>query len=141
GDIDEIDAFLDMDISTDIEDSYHDSEGDIIYLDSLLNLPPEVFLNHDPKSLSDINDLKIMVKVFDPGIHEENFSSTYVSLSFEDRHYLSVTYVIRIFLPYFTYPVNSSPLFSGSEDIIFDPGISAFHFSSLELVDRWHINV
>ncbi|GKC11039.1 hypothetical protein Tco_1007821, partial [Tanacetum coccineum] len=90
GDIDEIDAFLDMDISTDIEDGYHDSEGDIIYLESLLNLPPEVFLNHDPKSLSDINDLKIMVKVFDPGIHEENFSSTYVSLSFEDRHYLSV---------------------------------------------------
>ncbi|GJY63011.1 reverse transcriptase domain-containing protein [Tanacetum coccineum] len=133
-DIDEIDAFLDMDISTDIEDGYHDSEGDIIYLKSLLNLPPEVFLDHDPKSLSDINDWKIMVKVFDPGIHEENFSSTYVSLSFEDRHYLSFTYVIRIFLPYFTYPVNSSPLSSGSEDIIFDPGISAFHFSSLEPV-------
>ncbi|GJY32644.1 hypothetical protein Tco_0417113 [Tanacetum coccineum] len=32
GDIDEIDAFLDMDISTDIEDGYHDSEGNIIYL-------------------------------------------------------------------------------------------------------------
>ncbi|GKF57034.1 hypothetical protein Tco_0170571, partial [Tanacetum coccineum] len=28
GDIDEIDAFLDMDISTKIEDDYHDSEGD-----------------------------------------------------------------------------------------------------------------
>ncbi|GKA72247.1 hypothetical protein Tco_0778463 [Tanacetum coccineum] len=37
GDIDEIDAFLDIDISTDIEDGYHDSEGDIIYLESLLN--------------------------------------------------------------------------------------------------------
>ncbi|GKB75774.1 hypothetical protein Tco_0942669 [Tanacetum coccineum] len=36
GDIDEIDAFLDIDISTDIEDGYHDSEGDIIYLESLL---------------------------------------------------------------------------------------------------------
>ncbi|GKA48919.1 hypothetical protein Tco_0741877 [Tanacetum coccineum] len=32
GVIDEIDAFLDMDISTDIENGYHDSEGDIIYL-------------------------------------------------------------------------------------------------------------
>ncbi|GJX62335.1 hypothetical protein Tco_0295235 [Tanacetum coccineum] len=48
GVIDEIDAFLDMDISTDIENGYHDSEGDIIYLESLLiddtspNLPPEV---------------------------------------------------------------------------------------------------
>ncbi|GJX65395.1 hypothetical protein Tco_0299738, partial [Tanacetum coccineum] len=36
GVIDEIDAFLDMDISTDIENGYHDSEGDIIYLESLL---------------------------------------------------------------------------------------------------------
>nr|GEW22207.1 pre-mRNA splicing Prp18-interacting factor [Tanacetum cinerariifolium] len=43
GDINEIDA----DVSTDIEDGYHDSEGDIIYLESLLindtipNLLPE----------------------------------------------------------------------------------------------------
>ncbi|GKF20441.1 hypothetical protein Tco_0069079 [Tanacetum coccineum] len=47
GDIDEIDDFLDVDISTDIEDGYHDSEGDILYLESLfsndtiLSLPPE----------------------------------------------------------------------------------------------------
>ncbi|GJT49736.1 hypothetical protein Tco_0975893 [Tanacetum coccineum] len=71
GDIDEIDAFLDMDISTDIEDGYHDSEGDIIYLESLLNLPPEVFLDHDSRSLKDEldkEDLKSMVKVFDPEI-------------------------------------------------------------------------
>ncbi|GKB43153.1 hypothetical protein Tco_0888095 [Tanacetum coccineum] len=57
GDIDEIDAFLDIDVSTDIEDCYHDSEGDVIYLKCLLtndtthNLPPEVFLDHDPKKL------------------------------------------------------------------------------------------
>ncbi|GKC19611.1 hypothetical protein Tco_1021761, partial [Tanacetum coccineum] len=139
GDINEIDAFLDIDISTDIEDGYHDSEGDIIYLESFLfddtipNLPPKVFLDHDPRSLSDINDLKIMVKVFDPAIHEENFSHTYVSLPFEDCHYLSFTYVIRIFLRYFTYLVNASlPLSSGSEDIIFDPGISAYSFYSLK---------
>ncbi|GJT69736.1 hypothetical protein Tco_1029022 [Tanacetum coccineum] len=59
GVIDEIDAFLDMDISTDIENGYHDSEGDIIYLESLFiddtipNLPPGVFLDHDPRSLND----------------------------------------------------------------------------------------
>ncbi|GJR46474.1 hypothetical protein Tco_1314577 [Tanacetum coccineum] len=34
--IDEIDVFLDIDVSTDLEDGYHDSEGDIIYLESLL---------------------------------------------------------------------------------------------------------
>ncbi|GKE56547.1 hypothetical protein Tco_1495732, partial [Tanacetum coccineum] len=50
GDIDEINAFLNIDISTDIEDGYHDSEGDILYLESLLSndtiliLPPKVFL-------------------------------------------------------------------------------------------------
>ncbi|GJR40300.1 reverse transcriptase domain-containing protein [Tanacetum coccineum] len=141
GDIDEIDAFLDIDIPTNIKDDFYDSEGDVLYLKSLLSddttpsPPPEVFLERDPRSLRDINDLKIMVKVFDPGIHETIFSPTYVSLPFEDRHYLSFTYVIRIFLPYFTYPVNSSfPHSSRSEDIIFDPGISVFHFSSLKPV-------
>ncbi|GJT40700.1 hypothetical protein Tco_0940565 [Tanacetum coccineum] len=80
GEIDEIDAFLDMNISTDIENNYHDSEGDIIYLKSLLindtipNLPPEVFLDHEPRSLNNKPDnLKSMVKVFDPGIHEKLF--------------------------------------------------------------------
>ncbi|GJW27725.1 hypothetical protein Tco_0044600 [Tanacetum coccineum] len=65
GEINEIDAFLDMDISTNIENGYHDSEGDIIYLESLLindtipNLPPEVFLDHDPKNLKDELIMKI----------------------------------------------------------------------------------
>ncbi|GJX86422.1 hypothetical protein Tco_0337196 [Tanacetum coccineum] len=86
GDIDEIDAFHDIDVSTDIEDSYHDSEGDIIYIECLLtndtthNLPPEVFLDHDPRSLKDEpnNDLKSMVKVFEPRIHEKIISPIYV---------------------------------------------------------------
>ncbi|GKF13495.1 hypothetical protein Tco_0054957, partial [Tanacetum coccineum] len=142
-DIDEIDAFLDIEVSTDFEDDYHDSEGDVIYLESLLNNdiipnpPPKVFLDHDPRSLKDEpdNDLKSMIKVFDPGIHEKTFSPTYVRLPFEDRHYLSLTYVIRNFLPYFTYPMDSSlPLSSGSEDIIFDPDISVYSFYSLDPV-------
>ncbi|GKC84998.1 hypothetical protein Tco_1140715, partial [Tanacetum coccineum] len=68
GDIDEINAFLDINISTDIKDGYHDSEGDILYLerllsdDTTLSLRLKVFLDHDPRSLSDINDMKIMVK-------------------------------------------------------------------------------
>ncbi|GKA87171.1 hypothetical protein Tco_0808882 [Tanacetum coccineum] len=82
-----------------------------------------------------IDDLITEDKVFDPEIHEIIFSPTYVNLSFVDRHYLSFTYVIRTFLPYFTYPVNSPfPLSFGSEDIIFDLGISAFRFSSLKPV-------
>ncbi|GJS83167.1 hypothetical protein Tco_0749708 [Tanacetum coccineum] len=93
GDFDEIDAFLDVDISTDIKNGYHNSEGDIIYLKSLLidytipNLPPEVFLDHDPKNLKDEpdnKDLKSMVKFFNPGIHEKLFSPTYDFLDYED---------------------------------------------------------
>ncbi|GKB55371.1 hypothetical protein Tco_0906124 [Tanacetum coccineum] len=48
GDIDEIDAFLDIDIPTNIKDGFYDSEGDVLYLKSLLsddttpNSPPEV---------------------------------------------------------------------------------------------------
>nr|GEY09581.1 hypothetical protein [Tanacetum cinerariifolium] len=77
-----------------------------------------------------INDSMTEDKVFNPEIHDQNFSPTYVSLPFEDRHYIFFTYVVRIFLSHFTYPVVFPFLLSsGSEDTIFDPGISAFHFS------------
>ncbi|GJR66806.1 hypothetical protein Tco_0012871 [Tanacetum coccineum] len=144
GDIDEIDAFLYIDVSTDIEDGYHDSEGDVIYLECFLtndtthNLPLEVFLDHDPRSLKDEpdnDDLKRMVKVFDPEIHEKIISPTYVRLPFEDHHYLYLTFVIKIFLPFLTYLVDCLLLlFSGSEDTIFDPDIFAYSFYSLEPV-------
>ncbi|GKE51341.1 hypothetical protein Tco_1486497 [Tanacetum coccineum] len=45
----------------------------------------------------------------------------------------SFTFVIRTFLPFFTYPEDSPViLFFSSEDLIFDPGIFIFHFSYLE---------
>ncbi|GJV50926.1 hypothetical protein Tco_1446667 [Tanacetum coccineum] len=79
GYIDEIDAFLDIDIPTNIMDDFYVSEGDLesfLSDDTTPSPPPEVFLDRDPRSLRDINDLKIMVKVFDLGIHETNFSPT-----------------------------------------------------------------
>nr|GEY40214.1 hypothetical protein [Tanacetum cinerariifolium] len=46
---------------------------------------------------------------------------------------LDFSNVVRVFLPFFTYPVTSSILLSsGSKDTIFDLGISNYHFSSLE---------
>ncbi|GKE02093.1 hypothetical protein Tco_1390076 [Tanacetum coccineum] len=145
GDIDEIDAFLDIDVSTYIKDGYHDSKGDIIYLECLLtndtthNLPLEIFLDHDPRSLKDEpdnDDLKSMVKVFDPGIHEKIISPTYVRLPFEEHHYLYLTFVIKIFLPFLTYLVDSLLLLSSrSEDTLFDPDIFAYSFYSLEPVE------
>nr|GEV82008.1 hypothetical protein [Tanacetum cinerariifolium] len=48
-------------------------------------------------------------------------------------HTLDFSNVVRVFLPFFTYPVTSSILLSfESEDTIFDLGISSYHFSSLE---------
>nr|GEZ55262.1 hypothetical protein [Tanacetum cinerariifolium] len=44
---------------------------------------------------------------------------------------LDFSYEVRVFLPFFTYPVTSSILLSsGSKDTIFDPGIFDYHFSS-----------
>nr|GEZ89822.1 hypothetical protein [Tanacetum cinerariifolium] len=146
------------------EDSYYDSEGDILYLESFLNddllhhdlsIPAmsvssilEGFTDEPPLEENDeLLDLEpknddwkkilygapILItedKVFDPVIHDRNFSPTYVSLPFTDRHCLFFTYVVRILLLYITYPVVSPFLLSsGSEDTIFDLGISAFHFS------------
>nr|GEZ73722.1 hypothetical protein [Tanacetum cinerariifolium] len=46
---------------------------------------------------------------------------------------LDFSNVIRVFLPFFTYPVTSLILLSsGSEDTIFDLGISNYHFFSLD---------
>ncbi|GJR54191.1 hypothetical protein Tco_1404712 [Tanacetum coccineum] len=140
GDVDEIELLLHRDPSTpkisvaSILEGFTD-EPPLEENDDLFDLESKE--NEWKKILYDapIDDLMTKDKVFDPGIHETNFSPTYVRLPFEGRHYLSLTYVIRIFLPYFTYPVESSlPLSSESKDIIFDPDISAFHFSSLEPV-------
>nr|GEY74786.1 hypothetical protein [Tanacetum cinerariifolium] len=98
--------------------------------DDLFNL--ESKKNEWKKILYDtpIDDLMTEDKVFDPTIHEQIFSPTYVSLPFTDRPYLLFTYVVLILLLYFIYPVDSPFLLSSkSEDTIFDLGIFAFHFS------------
>ncbi|GJX59055.1 hypothetical protein Tco_0290445 [Tanacetum coccineum] len=107
--MEEIDLFLasDESIPSGIDSDYSDTEGD--------NLFPERLLHDDLTPLPDIVSL------------------THVTFPFEDHHDLDFTCVIRVFLPFFTYPVTSSFLLSsGSEDTIFDLGISTFHFSSLK---------
>ncbi|GJY37095.1 putative reverse transcriptase domain-containing protein [Tanacetum coccineum] len=111
GVIDEIDAFLDMDISTDIENGYHDSEGDIIYLESLLiddtspNLPPEVYLDHDPRSLKDEpdnDDLMTEDKVFDPGSEDTIFDPNISTFYFSSLKPVAYENLILIF-PFFCF--------------------------------------
>ncbi|GKB52614.1 hypothetical protein Tco_0903367 [Tanacetum coccineum] len=101
----------------------------LFYLESKENNWKKILYN------APIDDLITEDKVFDPEIYKKSFSLTFVKLTFEDRHYFPITFVIRIFLPYLTYSVDSSFLLSsGSEDTIFDPVISTFHFSFLKPV-------
>ncbi|GJU07468.1 hypothetical protein Tco_1123898 [Tanacetum coccineum] len=139
GNIDEIDDFIAIEVPTYIEEGYYDSDGDVLYLERLLiddtthNLFFEVLFDHEPqcfKDESELDTLKNMVKVFDPGIWEKTFSPSCVRLSSKDHHYLFFTIVVQIL---FTHHVNF--LFSfGNEDTIFDPDIYAFYLSSLELM-------
>nr|GFC54805.1 hypothetical protein [Tanacetum cinerariifolium] len=101
-----------------------------IYVPNVLPTHPTIYQDSDFSSSDDSlrSDLEVSFpsktrnKIFDPGIFFEvqskrflsrdNFSPTYLSLPFEDRHYLSFTYVIQTFLPYFTYLVKSPFLLS-----------------------------
>ncbi|GJY02490.1 hypothetical protein Tco_0360642 [Tanacetum coccineum] len=131
--IEEVDTFLvsEDSIPSGIESDF-DSEGDIIFLDDLLNndliLEYEHFtfdIEPDTAMINNFDELN-EDECFDPGGGKIVFSQNVE----EDD---SFTFVIRTFLPFLIYPGDSSlPLSSGSEDIIFDPGISTFHFSSLK---------
>ncbi|GJY58505.1 reverse transcriptase domain-containing protein [Tanacetum coccineum] len=221
-DIDEIDAFLAMEVSSDFEEGCFDSEGDVTFLDNLLsddtthNLAPEVISDHEPEQnessitfslrsdplhhefareiitlpsrndhefeeylkyislMTCFRDNSTLDDLIPPGVenddsedednelpnldHQDNPSSPrpspeppdicldfkpntairndkdfnqgeiILSLNVEDVN--SFTFVIWIFLPFFTYPEDSPVIFSlRNEDLIFDPGISTFHFS------------
>ncbi|GKC44130.1 hypothetical protein Tco_1061852 [Tanacetum coccineum] len=94
-----------------------DSEGDIVFLDNLLNedpIPEYERFTFDIEPFDELNE----DECFDPGGGEID-----VSQNIEDDN--SFAFVIRTFLPYLTYPVDSPLLLStGSEDTIFDPDIS-----------------
>ncbi|GJS72942.1 reverse transcriptase domain-containing protein [Tanacetum coccineum] len=57
GDNDEIEAFLAIEVPTYIEEGYYDSEGDVLYLESLLsddtthNFSSDLFFDHEPQQI------------------------------------------------------------------------------------------
>ncbi|GJZ34157.1 hypothetical protein Tco_0579593 [Tanacetum coccineum] len=123
--VEEVDTFLvpEDSIPSGIESDL-DSEWDIVFLDNLLNddrIPKyERFtfdIEPDAPVINNFDELN-EDECFDPGGGEID-----VSQNFEDDD--SFAFVIRTFLSYRTYPVDSPLLLStGSEDTIFDPGIS-----------------
>ncbi|GJW20999.1 reverse transcriptase domain-containing protein [Tanacetum coccineum] len=81
GDNDEIDAFLAIEVPTYIEEGYYDSEGDVLYLESLLsddnthNLSSDVFFDHEPQHIKNESDHDTLITFSpksDPLHHELN---------------------------------------------------------------------
>ncbi|GKC09353.1 hypothetical protein Tco_1000963, partial [Tanacetum coccineum] len=74
---DEIDAFLAMEVSSNFEEGYFDSEGDVIFLESLLsddtthNLAPEVISGHEPKQNESIHNTSITFSPRSDPLHHE----------------------------------------------------------------------
>ncbi|GJR61808.1 hypothetical protein Tco_1503970 [Tanacetum coccineum] len=146
GDNDEIDAFLAIEVPTYIE-GYYDSEGDVLYLESLLsedtthNLSPDVFFDHEPQQLRNEPENKPLITfspksdplhheftgdliTIPPGIPPENFHTIIESLP-------TSTTLIE----------DSDPnreeinIFSGPDDSI-QPGIESDFDSEEEIIDN-----
>ncbi|GJX71378.1 hypothetical protein Tco_0308549 [Tanacetum coccineum] len=123
--IEDVDTFLvpEDSITSGIESDL-DSEGDNVFLDNLLNEDPileyECFtfdIEPDAPVINNFDELN-EDECFNPGGGEID-----VSQNIEDDN--SFAFVIRTFLSYLTYPVDSPLLLStGSRDTIFDPDIS-----------------
>ncbi|GKA38948.1 hypothetical protein Tco_0731499 [Tanacetum coccineum] len=76
-DIDEIDVFLAMEVSSNFEEGYYDSEGDVIFLENLLsddtthNLAPEVISDHEPKQIESFHNTSITFSPRNDPLHHE----------------------------------------------------------------------
>ncbi|GKA38018.1 hypothetical protein Tco_0724583 [Tanacetum coccineum] len=122
----EIDIFLILDdlIPPGVEnDDSEDKDNELPNLDHQDNpsyprpppKPPDVCLDFKPNTA---------IK------NDEDFNQGEIVLSLNVEDVYSFTFVIWTFLPFFTYPEDSLVILSlRSEDLVFDPGISTFHFS------------
>ncbi|GJW79864.1 hypothetical protein Tco_0143839 [Tanacetum coccineum] len=111
---DEMDLVFDDSIPHGIDDD-DDSEGDILFVE------PVATMENNIKELNEDES-------FDPG---EGGNVVLPNVEEDD----TFTFIIHTFLPFVTYPeVSLLTCSTRSEDTIFDPGISTFHFSSLKPV-------
>ncbi|GJW23379.1 hypothetical protein Tco_0034001, partial [Tanacetum coccineum] len=131
GDNDEIDAFLAIEVPTYIE-GYYDSEGDVIYLESLLsdntthNLSPDVFFDHEPQHIENESDHVTFSPKSDPLHHKftENLHTIIESLP-------TSTTLIKD-----SYPNREEiDIFSGPDDSI-PPGIESDFDSKEDIIDN-----
>ncbi|GJW34029.1 hypothetical protein Tco_0054061 [Tanacetum coccineum] len=123
--VEEVDTFIVLEDSVPpCIESDLDSEGDIVFLDDLLYEDP---IPEYERFTFDIEPDAPVIINFDELNEDECYDlgggEIVVSQNIEDDDSFKI--VIRTFLPFLTYPVDSPLLLStGSEDTIFDPGIS-----------------
>ncbi|GJU32836.1 reverse transcriptase domain-containing protein [Tanacetum coccineum] len=90
-DIDEIDAFLAMEVSSNFEEDYIDSEGDVIFLENLLsddtthNLAPEEISDHEPQKNETDHDTSITFSPRSDPLHHE-FAGELLTLPSRNVH-------------------------------------------------------
>ncbi|GJS08768.1 putative ribonuclease H-like domain-containing protein [Tanacetum coccineum] len=98
-DIDEINAFLAMEVSPNFEEGYYDSEGDLIFLESLFsddtthNISLEVIFDHEPKQNESFHNTSITFSLRSDPLHHE-FAGEIITLpsriAREHEEYLSL---------------------------------------------------
>ncbi|GKB44282.1 hypothetical protein Tco_0889224, partial [Tanacetum coccineum] len=92
-DIDEIDAFLAMEVSSNFEEGYFDPEGDVIFLENLLsddtthNLAPKVISDHEPKQDESIHNTSITFSPRSDPLHHEFAGELLTLPSGNDREF------------------------------------------------------
>nr|GEW59202.1 hypothetical protein [Tanacetum cinerariifolium] len=90
-------------------------------------------LEYDCFYFRNLPDPGELISILNSGICENLSSTTRVNLPVEDDHSPLLAYVVWIFLAYLTYPVIPPYLHSfGTEDTIFDPGITINRFYSFK---------
>ncbi|GKC98937.1 reverse transcriptase domain-containing protein [Tanacetum coccineum] len=107
-DIDEIDAFLAMEVSSNFEEDYYDSEGGVIFLKNLLsddtihNLSPEEISNHEPQKNETDHDTSISFSPRSDPLHHE-FAGELLTLHSRNVHeheeYLSLMTLLYDLIP------------------------------------------
>ncbi|GKE67600.1 hypothetical protein Tco_1521761, partial [Tanacetum coccineum] len=129
GDNDEIEAFLAIEVPTYIEEGYYDSEGDILYLESLLsddtthNLSPNVFFDHEPQHIENESDHVTFSPKSNP-LHHKFVGSVITIPPRIDREHED--YISRM--------TEEIDIFSGPDDLI-PPGIESDFDSKEDIID------
>ncbi|GJV66059.1 reverse transcriptase domain-containing protein [Tanacetum coccineum] len=125
---DEIDDFLAMEVSSNFEEGYFDSEGDVTFLDNLLsddashNLASEVISDHEPEQ----NESSITFSPRSDPLHHE-FTVLFVRFQLQSlgTMFMLIKVSFRSLFTVLTYPRShqEESIFSFVQDDLIPPGV------------------